>query len=128
MTRFCNATNMKLIFTLRLDRIIKTKKSNRNFLLFILIVFSQLLLIEYLSWSLSDKQQELDLPSLQVEETSERGAKKKEKPRHGGPATTMSQVSYIFYFNYQYEVLNFYVGAINTDSLFLHRYRVLRGL
>lgn len=48
---------------------------------------------EYICSTFLDKQQELDLPSLQVEETSERGAKKKEKPRHGGPATTMSQIS-----------------------------------
>lgn len=41
---------------------------------------------------ITDKQQELDLPSLQVDETTER-IKKKEKPRHGGPGATMSQVS-----------------------------------
>lgn len=46
----------------------------------------------------SDKQQELDLPSLQVEENTER-TKKKEKPRHGGPAGTMSQVSFSYRFS-----------------------------
>jgi hypothetical protein len=40
---------------------------------------------------IADKQQEIDLPSLQVDEASER-IKKKEKPHHGGTATTMSQV------------------------------------
>ncbi|XP_072941057.1 3',5'-cyclic-AMP phosphodiesterase isoform X2 [Epargyreus clarus] len=47
---------------------------------------------EYICSTFLDKQQELDLPSLQVEETSER-VKKKEKPRHAGPGTTMSQIS-----------------------------------
>lgn len=40
-----------------------------------------------------DKQQDIDLPSLQVDEGAEARAKKKDKPRHAGPATTMSQVS-----------------------------------
>ncbi|XP_060801143.1 cAMP-specific 3',5'-cyclic phosphodiesterase isoform X2 [Amyelois transitella] len=47
---------------------------------------------EYICSTFLDKQQELDLPCLQVEEGSER-AKKKEKPRHAGPGTTMSQIS-----------------------------------
>ncbi|XP_059062175.1 cAMP-specific 3',5'-cyclic phosphodiesterase, isoforms N/G isoform X2 [Achroia grisella] len=47
---------------------------------------------EYICSTFLDKQQELDLPSLQVDEGSER-AKKKEKPRHSGPGTTMSQIS-----------------------------------
>jgi cAMP-specific phosphodiesterase 4 len=38
-----------------------------------------------------DKQQELDLPSLRVEDTEPRANKKKEHPRHG--STTMSQIS-----------------------------------
>ncbi|CAG9785149.1 unnamed protein product [Diatraea saccharalis] len=48
---------------------------------------------EYICSTFLDKQQELDLPSLQVDEGSERQTKKKEKPRAGGPATTMSQIS-----------------------------------
>ncbi|XP_014363554.2 cAMP-specific 3',5'-cyclic phosphodiesterase isoform X2 [Papilio machaon] len=47
---------------------------------------------EYICSTFLDKQQELDLPSLQVEENTER-TKKKEKPRHGGPGGTMSQIS-----------------------------------
>ncbi|XP_063621183.1 3',5'-cyclic-AMP phosphodiesterase isoform X6 [Cydia splendana] len=47
---------------------------------------------EYICTTFLDKQQELDLPSLQVDEASER-IKKKEKPRPGGPATTMSQIT-----------------------------------
>ncbi|XP_063361166.1 3',5'-cyclic-AMP phosphodiesterase isoform X6 [Cydia amplana] len=47
---------------------------------------------EYICTTFLDKQQEIDLPSLQVEEASER-TKKKEKPRPGGPATTMSQIT-----------------------------------
>ncbi|CAK1553575.1 unnamed protein product [Leptosia nina] len=47
---------------------------------------------EYICSTFLDKQQELDLPSLQVDENTER-TKKKEKPRHGGPATTMSHIS-----------------------------------
>ncbi|XP_026729998.1 cAMP-specific 3',5'-cyclic phosphodiesterase isoform X1 [Trichoplusia ni] len=49
---------------------------------------------EYICSTFLDKQQDIDLPSLQVDETTER-AKKKEKPRHAGPATTMSQISSI---------------------------------
>ncbi|XP_032510762.1 cAMP-specific 3',5'-cyclic phosphodiesterase isoform X2 [Danaus plexippus] len=47
---------------------------------------------EYICSTFLDKQQELDIPSLHVEENTER-IKKKEKPRHGGSATTMSQIS-----------------------------------
>ncbi|XP_047526636.1 cAMP-specific 3',5'-cyclic phosphodiesterase-like isoform X2 [Vanessa atalanta] len=47
---------------------------------------------EYICSTFLDKQQELDLPSLQVDETTER-TKKKEKPRHAGPGATMSQIS-----------------------------------
>ncbi|XP_045764655.1 cAMP-specific 3',5'-cyclic phosphodiesterase isoform X2 [Maniola jurtina] len=47
---------------------------------------------EYICSTFLDKQQELDIPSLQVDEASER-IKKKEKPRHAGPGTTMSQIS-----------------------------------
>lgn len=39
----------------------------------------------------ADKQQELDLPSLRIEDTEPRANKKKERPRHG--PTTMSQIS-----------------------------------
>lgn len=38
-----------------------------------------------------DKQQELDLPSLRIEDTEPRVSKKKERPRHG--SNTMSQIS-----------------------------------
>lgn len=41
----------------------------------------------------TDKQQELDIPTLQVEENIAERNKKKEKARHSGPATAMSQVS-----------------------------------
>ncbi|XP_063532678.1 3',5'-cyclic-AMP phosphodiesterase isoform X3 [Cydia strobilella] len=47
---------------------------------------------EYICTTFLDKQQELDIPCLQVDEASER-IKKKEKPRPGGPATTMSQIT-----------------------------------
>ncbi|XP_034824342.1 3',5'-cyclic-AMP phosphodiesterase isoform X1 [Maniola hyperantus] len=47
---------------------------------------------EYICSTFLDKQQELDIPSLQVDEACER-IKKKEKPRHAGPGTTMSQIS-----------------------------------
>ncbi|XP_048485211.1 cAMP-specific 3',5'-cyclic phosphodiesterase isoform X2 [Plutella xylostella] len=47
---------------------------------------------EYICSTFLDKQQELDIPSLQVEEGTER-AKKKDKPRYGGPSGTMSQIS-----------------------------------
>lgn len=47
---------------------------------------------EYICSTFLDKQQELDIPSLQVDESTER-TKKKEKPRHAGPGTTMSQIS-----------------------------------
>lgn len=53
-----------------------------------------------------DKQQDIDLPSLQVDEVAEARAKKKDKPRHAGPATTMSQVrttlqnQFVFLSNY----------------------------
>ncbi|XP_041976173.1 cAMP-specific 3',5'-cyclic phosphodiesterase isoform X3 [Aricia agestis] len=47
---------------------------------------------EYICSTFLDKQQELDIPSLQVDETTER-TKKKEKTRYGGPVGTMSQIS-----------------------------------
>ncbi|VVC92845.1 unnamed protein product [Leptidea sinapis] len=47
---------------------------------------------EYICSTFLDKQQDIDLPSLQVEENVER-KQKKEKPRHSGPGTTMSQIS-----------------------------------
>ncbi|XP_063890169.1 3',5'-cyclic-AMP phosphodiesterase, isoforms N/G isoform X6 [Helicoverpa armigera] len=48
---------------------------------------------EYICSTFLDKQQDIDLPSLQVDEGAEARAKKKDKPRHAGPATTMSQIS-----------------------------------
>ncbi|KAJ2947194.1 hypothetical protein O0L34_g16556 [Tuta absoluta] len=47
---------------------------------------------EYICTTFLDKQQDIDLPSLQVEENIEKN-KKKEKARHGGPSSTMSQIS-----------------------------------
>ncbi|XP_066992725.1 3',5'-cyclic-AMP phosphodiesterase, isoforms N/G isoform X2 [Anabrus simplex] len=46
---------------------------------------------EYICSTFLDKQQELDLPSLRIEDTEPRAAKKKERPRHG--SNTMSQIS-----------------------------------
>ncbi|KAJ4449914.1 hypothetical protein ANN_01321, partial [Periplaneta americana] len=46
---------------------------------------------EYICSTFLDKQQELDLPSLRIEDTEPRASKKKERPRHG--STTMSQIS-----------------------------------
>lgn len=46
---------------------------------------------EYICSTFLDKQQELDLPSLRIEDTEPRTNKKKERPRHG--STTMSQIS-----------------------------------
>lgn len=53
----------------------------------------------------TDKQQELDIPSLVEENISDR-SKKKEKPRHGGPATAMSQVSF------QVPTINYYFMSV----------------
>ncbi|XP_049805023.1 cAMP-specific 3',5'-cyclic phosphodiesterase isoform X1 [Schistocerca nitens] len=47
---------------------------------------------EYICSTFLDKQQELDLPSLRVEDSEQRTAKKKERPRPGAGAT-MSQIS-----------------------------------
>ncbi|XP_063226590.1 3',5'-cyclic-AMP phosphodiesterase-like isoform X2 [Bacillus rossius redtenbacheri] len=46
---------------------------------------------EYICSTFLDKQQELDLPSLRVEDTEPRQAKKKERPRHA--TGTMSHIS-----------------------------------
>lgn len=45
-----------------------------------------------------DKQQELDIPSLHVEDAVERTAKKKDRPKHAGASTTMSQVIFVSFF------------------------------
>lgn len=45
---------------------------------------------EYICSTFLDKQQELDLPSLRIEDSEIRGPKKKEKPRHG--PQPMSQI------------------------------------
>ncbi|XP_077284341.1 3',5'-cyclic-AMP phosphodiesterase-like isoform X2 [Arctopsyche grandis] len=48
---------------------------------------------EYICSTFLDKQQELDVPSLHVEDAVERSAKKKDRPRHAGSSTPMSQIS-----------------------------------
>lgn len=42
----------------------------------------------------TDKQQELDIPSLHVEDAGERVKQKKDRPRHATASSTMSQVSF----------------------------------
>ncbi|KAL0277908.1 UNVERIFIED_CONTAM: hypothetical protein PYX00_005025 [Menopon gallinae] len=45
---------------------------------------------EYICSTFLDKQQELDIPSLRIEDAETKGSRKKEKPRHG--SNTMSQI------------------------------------